>query len=287
MRLIFGLVLLIGLALAGGAVYMAQTYIGSYEQALEAERSRTSGSVPLVKIYLAKRTLSYGEPITPEDVYLAQYPRESLPEGTYSASHPLYVENEERRVVLRDIEMNEAILAVKLSEPGAEAGLTSRLEKGQRAFTIEVDVASGVSGFLRPGDRVEVYWTGRPPGTDPAVRRGDVTRLIETNVRLIAIDQNSNSTQPGQATIARTVTVAATPTQVASLATAQTSGRLTLSLMGLDEEDAPAAPVEVDMSTILGQEAEVQTVEVEKPTVCTMRMRRGSEIVNVEIPCTN
>ena len=39
MRVVFGLVLLAGLALAGGAVYMAKNYIGQYQQALAKERA--------------------------------------------------------------------------------------------------------------------------------------------------------------------------------------------------------------------------------------------------------
>ncbi len=286
MRLIFGLVMVVGLALAGGAVYMAQTYIGSYEDALAAERSKPEENIPVTKIFLAKRTINYGEPITKEDVFLANYPKEFLPNGVYSPDQPLFIENEERRVALRVIEGNTPVLAAMLSEPGAEAGLTSRLQPGQRAFTIEVDVASGVSGFLRTGDRVEVYWTGRPPNVDPSVRRGDVTRLIESGVRLIAIDQSSSATQAGQAAIARTVTVAATPSQVAALATAQSTGKLTLSLMGLNDESVVEA-IEVDQSTLLGIVEQEIAVEEKKPEVCTIRTRRGSEVVNLEIPCTN
>ena len=49
-------------------------------------------------------------------------------------------------------------------EPGQDAGVSSRLSKGMRAFAIRVDVATGVSGFLRPGDRVDVYWSGTIQG---------------------------------------------------------------------------------------------------------------------------
>lgn len=287
MRLIFALVLLAGLAIAGGAVYMAQTYVGSYQAALEEERNKAGEYVPLVEIYLANRTINYGEPVLPEDVVLVKYHREFLPEGVYSeTNNPLFVQDEAPRVALRQMEKYEPIMAVKLSEPGAEAGLTSRLERGQRAFTIEVDVSTGVSGFLRPGDRVDVYWTGRPPETDPSVRRGDVTRLIESGVRLIAIDQSSNTPQAGQATIASTVTIAATPQQVASLAQAQSTGKLTLSLIG-NEDDTVAEAIEVDQRALLGLAQLRDEPVAETAQICTIRTRRGSEVVNLEIPCTN
>jgi pilus assembly protein CpaB len=114
---------------------------------------------------------------------------------------------------------------------------------------------------------------------------GEVTKLIETGVKLIAIDQTSE-TDNAQTTIARTVTVAASPQQVASLAQAQSTGRLSLSLMGRND-DTVAEVIEVDQRALLGITA---TKEVEKPRsiqVCTIRTRRGGEVVDMPIPCTN
>lgn len=285
MRIVFGLVLVAGLALAGFAVYMAQNYIGAYQTALEQERSKVTTSIPVQEIYVATRALDYGEIIAPEDIALMPWPKQTLPENFYDTTKPLNAEGEELRVALRPIEKNEAIMASKVSEPGADAGLTSQLERGQRAFAIKVGVASGVSGFLRPTDRVDVYWTGRVRSNDPGMPNGEVTKLIETGVKLIAIDQTSQ-TETAATTIARTVTVSASPQQVASLAQAQSTGRLSLSLMGRND-DTVAEVIEVDQRTLLGIE---QRTEVEKRPaleVCTIRTRRGGEVVDMPIPCTN
>ena len=114
--------------------------------------------------------------------------------------------------------------------PGALPGITTRLEPGKRAFTIEVDVASGVSGFLRPGDRVDVYWSGR-------LSLGGIGRdhaLIETGLELIAIDQSSEISGRNPRKVANTVTVQVSPQQVANLAQAQATGKLMLSLVGAE-----------------------------------------------------
>ena len=125
------------------------------------------------------------------------------------------------------------MLAVKVTGPGEEAGLTSQLERGMRAFAIKVDVSSGVSGFLRPGDRVDVYWTGN-------LGNGNITQLIHANVRLIAINQSADEDN-NNPTVARTVTVEVNPTEVAKLAQAQATGRLSLSLVGAEDEAAIGA----------------------------------------------
>ncbi|CUH64219.1 Flp pilus assembly protein CpaB [Thalassovita gelatinovora] len=288
MRAIFGLVLIVGLGLAGFAVYMANNYISGFEAELARAKSAQTSTVELVEVAVANRALAYGETLTPKDARLVKFPVQALPEGVFSTAADLFPNPEnpqQRRVVLRQIEKNEAILAVKITKPGEEAGLTSRLDRGMRAFAIEVDVASGVSGFLRPGDRVDVYWTGESRTGGPNDRR-EFTKLIESSVSLIAVDQSSTN-ETATASIARTVTVAATPNQVAALAQAQSTGRLSLSLVGA-EDDTIAAAIEVDQRDLLGiiEEAPVERIEV-KEQVCTIRTRRGAEVVEIPIPCTN
>ena len=288
MRLVFGFVLLAGIALAGGAVYMAKNYIGGYQQALAKERAARERMVKTVPVYVAERALSYGEDLTAADIREVQWPEDAIPEGTFESMDALFPEGESVvRVVLRAIEKNEAILTVKVTEPGEDAGITSRLERGMRAFALRVDVASGVSGFLRPGDKVDVYWTGKVATGSGNQVRSDVTKLIEAGVQLIAIDQSAASELDG-ATIARTVTVAASPQQVAALAQAQTTGRLSLSLVGTGD-DIVAEAIEVDQNSLLGivPEVKVKEVEKEEEKVCTIRTRRGAEVVAIPIPCTN
>ena len=285
MRAVFGLVLVIGVALAGGAVYMAKTYISEYQQALAQERSARQAVVPTTDVYVATTPLRYGEQLTRDSVRKVRWPLDAIPEGAFTSLEALVPEDPDKtRVVLRAMEKDEAILAVKVTKPGQGAGLTSQLERGMRAFAIRVDVASGVSGFLRPGDRVDVYWTGSARGAGEEAR-GDVTRLIQTGVQLIAVDQTTSEDVNGT-TIARTVTVSARPEQVASLAQAQTTGRLSLALVGV-ADDTVSAPIEVDQRALLGLEDEVETVEIKKPEICTIRTRRGSEVVEIQIPCTN
>ncbi|WP_373050615.1 Flp pilus assembly protein CpaB [Thalassovita aquimarina] len=288
MRAIFGLVLVLGLGLAGFAVYMANQYISGFEAELAQAKNAQSSGVKLIDVAVANRTLAYGETLTPKDARLVKYPANALPAGVFSTAADLFPDPKDpdkRRVVLRPIEKNEVIMAVKITKPGEDAGLTSRLERGMRAFAIKVDVASGVSGFLRPDDRVDVYWTGESLSGANAERR-EVTKLIESSVKLIAVDQTA-SNDGATATIARTVTVSATPAQVAALAQAQSTGRLSLSLVGA-EDDTVADSIEIDQRSLLGieEEAPIETVEIEKQ-ICTIRTRRGAEVMEIPIPCTN
>ncbi len=285
MRMVFGLVLLVGIALAGGAVYLAKDQIAKYQIANAQAQAALAQVVPTQTVYVANGPLKYGQKLTQEDVRAVAWPENAIPEGAFSDMTVLFPENTDAlRVVLRQIEKDEAIMALKVTEPGEDTGLTSRLAKGARAFTIKVDVSSGVSGFLRPGDRVDIYWTGRVNiGRDSD--NGDVTKLIEAGVQLIAIDQSAGG-ELDEANIARTVTVAISPQQVASLAQAQSTGNLSLSLVGA-EDDTIASAIEVDQRSLLGIATQEVAAEVAKEKVCTIRTRRGAEVVELPIPCTN
>ena len=87
---------------------------------------------------------------------------------------------------------------------------------------------------------------------------------------------------------ARTITVAATPEQVARLAQAQSSGRLNMSLVA-SSADAVSGLVEVNKDQLLGvvREEVVAAVEAPAPQVCTIKTRKGDAVVEVPTPCTN
>lgn len=283
MRMIFGLVLLVGVALAGGAVYLAKDQIGQYKTAIARAEAAKSKIVPTQTLFVVNRSLKYGEKLNKEDVRPVDFPVTALPEGHFNDISVIFPENtDELRVVTRPMEKDEALLAVKVSEPGEDAGLTSQLAVGMRAFAINVDVTSGVSGFLRPGDRVDIYWTGRVGGGQS---RSEVTKLIEATIPLIAVDQRSGDLEGAQ--IARTVTVAVTPKQVAALAQAQSTGRLSLSLVGVGDESISSSNIEVNQQDLLGIVEEAAAPAVVEEKVCTIRTRRGAEVVNLPIPCTN
>ena len=284
MRSLFGLVLLLGMGLAGFAVYMVQGFVSDQQTALAQERAKAAKIVPTTQIYAPTRTVLYGEPLTKDDVALIDYAIKYIPEGAFATFEDLFPEGEGTpRVVLRQMEKDEPVLAIKVTEPGQDAGITSRLDRGMRAFTIKVDVASGVSGFLRPTDRVDVYWSGSVRGEG----NQSFTQLIKSNVEIIAIDQSANG-ERNEASIARTVTVQVSPQDVAVLAQAQSTGALSLSLVG-DNDDTVTGEILVDQRSLLGLAAPVveQVVEAPQRQVCTIITNKGGERVEVPIPCTN
>lgn len=279
--MVFGLVLVVGIALAGFAVYMAQGYINQTQSALNHEREMRAKTGPLVEVFVVNKAKNYGDVLTKDDVQKIYWPENALPETIFRDEAVLFPDDGKvPRYVLRQMEKFEPILAVKVTEPGQMAGLTGQLAKGQRAFAIRVDVASGVSGFVQPGDRVDIYWTGQQSGQD-----GEMTRLIESIVKVIAVDQSADGFTGG-AVVARTVTVEASPEQVARLAQAQATGKLALSLVGTGDMSVNGR-IEVDSNALLGIQDQPTAVAVQADKVCTIKTRKGADVVETPIPCTN
>ncbi len=286
MRAVFGLVLIIGMGLAGFAVYMVKGYFEQQNATLAQARAIAAQQIPTVEVYAVNRLINFGERSPSTTSTLIRYAEPFLPEGVFRTEAELFPRGTDLpRTATRQMEANEPVIAAKVTAPGEQVGITTRLSEGMRAFTIEVDAASGVSGFLRPGDRVDVYWSGQV-GVGLEGRQ-DMTQLIDTGLTIIAIDQSADANRSGTA-IARTVTVEVSPQQVARLLQAQSSGDLALSLVGYSDETVATAS-EVNQRSLLGivESAPVVEVAPEREQVCTTRVRRGAEVVDAEIACTN
>jgi len=292
MRLVFGLVLLLGLGLAGFAVYMTKGYFKDYQAEKQRLEAIANSMVDTVNVFVVKDKVTYGNRLTKEDVRLQKWPVDSLPEGIFTfpaaetadgePGEDLFPKNSDKlRSVLRTMEAGEPILAIKVTAPGKDAGITSRLTPGMRAFAIKVDATSGVSGFLRPGDKVDIYWVGRPPRGN-----SNITKLIETGVPLIAIDQSAND-DIGTANVARTVTVEVTPQQVAALTQAQNTGRLILSLVGAGDATVITEEIEVNQTGLLGIVEEAAPEEEAPKEKCYRYERKAGARVEIEVPCGN
>jgi len=136
---------------------------------------------------------------------------------------------------------------------------------------------------VKPDDYIDILWTGNISGIE-----GGITRQIESAVLVIAVDNAINEGQVSTDTVAKTVTVAATPEQVARLAQAQATGKLTLSLAA-DSSETIEGTVETDTKTLLGIEEVVVAPEVvvEEKKKCFAKQRSGGQLVetDVEIPC--
>ncbi len=207
--------------------------------AIGTSRLQGSGGSDTVSVVVAKFDISRGTKITEEMLKTRQWPANMALENAISS-----YEDAVERVAVVQILQGDTVLDGKLARRGSGAGLASMIKPGMRAYTIQTSkIASNVSGFILPGNRVDVILTLRGTHND-GTGGGSATTLLQS-VKILAIDQNldaptENKTEP---TELRSVTLLVDPRQVTLLDLGQNLGQLTLSLRNPgDLEEAATEP---------------------------------------------
>lgn len=276
MRAVFGLVLLIGMGLAGFAVYMVDQQLSSQASALDRERERARQAIRTVDVYAPSRDLTYGELITTDDIKIIQYARNSLPEGVFSTEEELFPKGlTTPRVVRIPMQINEPILAAKVTEAGAPRGITALLDPGMRAFPLPGNLTRAFAGELRVSDRIDLYWVGR-------VGRGSsISRLVKSGLEIMAIEEGERG--------GRGVVLQVTQADFADLQVLQSAGTLSLTPVARNDEDGGDTSIETSIQDVLGIVEEVIEEEPEEvaPERCFITQTRGTERVQVEIECAD
>ena len=84
MRMVFGLVLVLGLGLAGFAVYMAQGYIAQTQAERDNLLAEQAAAPQLVDVVVAKKAMKYGDRFTRDDLEVIKWQADKVPEGARS-----------------------------------------------------------------------------------------------------------------------------------------------------------------------------------------------------------
>lgn len=213
------------LALAFAAVASGLTYI--YLRTESAERG-----LEVEPVVVAAKDLTFGVDLEAEHLKMVMFPRGSVPAGSYAVEDSLL--GQVTKVFLIE---NEPILDSKLSSKGG--GLSLLIEPSMRASSIEVDKVSGVSGFVLPGDRVDVILTVKRPGS----AQDAIAKTILQNIEVLAAGEKTQ--QKGDKVITvQAVTLLVDPEGAQDLALARSEGKLHLALRNpTDDEIATVDPV--------------------------------------------
>jgi len=182
-------------------------------------------STPVIAALLP---LATGAQIEERDLRILDWPSNMIPPGTFSD-----VQKVIGRVVKIDIAENEPILEAKLAPEGSHEGFSSLIPPGMRAMTVQVNVYSGVSGFILPGANVDVMVTV----SSMADKEESSTRIILENVKVLAVDQTFAKDNADPVTV-QSVTLLVTPAQAEKLALAANEGKLLLMLRNAADQEA-------------------------------------------------
>ena len=231
--------LFVALLLAGGSVLLARSW-------LAAEAAKTAAVVqrpqaPHQSVLVARAQIARGQILKPGQLAWQAWPSGALDpayieparEQAMLASGALHKEGFVGWVARQPIAPGQPVTLDQIVAPGSRSFLAAALRPGMRAVSVRVTATSGISGFVFPGDRVDLLITYPVPSTKNGGYQHKAAETVLRAVRVIAIDQLLEKTKDGRAYLAHTATLEVTPKQSEIIALASQMGRLSLSLRSL------------------------------------------------------
>lgn len=187
-----------------------------------------------VPVIVAKIDIKRGTKLEIDMLQTRQFTPDSRPSGAFSSAEEI-----EGRVLSTNVGGNEAVTASKLADPTIMGGGVSALiEPGKRAMSVKGNEVMGLSGFVRPGDRVDVIATMAQGRNDRAV-----TKLVLERVKVLAT--GTELTPPdkdGKTASVDVYTLEVTPREGERLALAATQGTLNFALRNEQDEEKSSPP---------------------------------------------
>jgi pilus assembly protein CpaB len=188
----------------------------------------------LVKILVASQNIYMGSRLTEDMLEWRDWPEEALSEVFISKPNtPDAMTELAGSIVRSEIGSGEPVVLRKLVQAGNRSVMSALLKPGMRAVSVRITTDTAASGFINPGDRVDIILTKRIPGTKSNVASFSTQTVFE-NVEVLAIDQTYTAGEDGSATVVGSVALFQLSQLDAELLTAaDSSGDLSLTLRGL------------------------------------------------------
>ncbi|BCS89619.1 Flp pilus assembly protein CpaB [Pseudodesulfovibrio sediminis] len=192
----------------------------------KAPVAQVAKTVPVV---VAKADMTRGIKLTSDMVEVREFTADSRPTGAFAK-----LEDLEGRVLNQAVGVNEAVTAMKLADESViGGGVSALIEPGKRAMAVKGNEVMGLSGFVRPGDRVDVIVTLTVGKDDDPV-----TKLVLERVKVIATGtQLTPPNEEGKTASVDVYTLELTPPQSERLALAATQGTLHFALRNEQDEE--------------------------------------------------
>lgn len=241
------IIIIVALLLAGVATVLAVNYINS-------ARTEVAESSEPIEVLVAQedipRGLSAEELAAAEMIALEEVPQRYVAADAISSARAI-----EGQVLNTPLSKGEQVTSARFSLPSA-AGLAYSVPSDHVAIAIPVDEVRGISGLVRPGDRVAVFVTLED---GPEEGEGDdLTRLLIAEAKVVAMgsaltaetattptddDDGGALTGSNRQTEAPSVmTLSVTPSDAEKLIFGEEVGSVWVTLLPATAETPPTTP---------------------------------------------
>jgi len=228
-----------GLAVVLGLAAAVVGYFGLSAMANQARRATLGETRDVVVI---ANDVTYGVRLEKPMLRVVKYPKESVPTGAFSSIDS--VAGQTTKVFMT---AKEPVTSIKLSSLGG--GLSMLVREGMRAASVEVNQVSGVSGFILPGDRVDMLVTVEKVATP----EDSYTQTILQNAEVLAAGQKT-TTQDNKPIQVQAVTLLVKPQEAEIMAHATRQGSITLVLRARGDDSTLAKLQPVKTADLRGRQ---------------------------------
>lgn len=238
--------LLVAVLLAGGTALLARSWLAAQRSRDVSEAAPVALPTPAKSVLVARNDIKRGQILRAEDMVWQQWPEGGI-DRNYIVIGTKTPENYAGWVAQNPISAGEPVTEQKIISPGSRGFLAAVLRPGMRAISVPVTAITGISGFIFPGDQVDlmITYTINQPETRPGQNGGGtdhkVAETVLHDLRVIAIDQRMDS-KPGEALVAHTATLEVTPKESEIIALAAEMGKLSLTLRSLSPDPSATLP---------------------------------------------
>jgi pilus assembly protein CpaB len=221
-----------------------------------------------VPIAVAAADLQWGTQLKPEMIKTTPFLKESLPAGHFTRTADL-----NHRVVIASIKKGEPVVEHRLAPNSVKTGgVSAVLGSGKRAVAVKGDKVIGISGFVNPGNRVDVLVTLRDPRT-----KLDKTKVVLENIPVLATGTQIQKNEKGEPAPVDVYTLEVTVEETEKLFLAASQGKLQFALRNIID----AEPVLTKGTTISQTLASLSMREPKQKKTIKWQPRQSS--VTVEI----
>jgi pilus assembly protein CpaB len=310
-------------AISIGAMYVvSEFFFSSPSQELLQQPQVIQQKVPEQLVYVAKEEIPVGTVLTQEMLDKQTWPKHLIGQGFVIANDK--APNLIGMVARSHFMPREVILRPKLANPDDPSFLAATLPKGKRAVSVSVNGVTSVSGFVYPGDRVDVLLTHtlvsdamKAKGKMTEDKEDDIdssveirqTEIIAADVRVLAIDRKAmagNEEDPNaRRKMPSTVTLELTQADAQRLRLAEGEGEISLALRSLKDKGEswvrPSATNDLtralppgnfpelyefnaDFTPEMVEQAKIEKAEKTKSTITVVR---GSDVKELEVEIHN
>jgi pilus assembly protein CpaB len=230
----------LALILAGGTAVLIRSWLAQ-QRATEATAAPIPPPpLPHKSVLVARSEITRGQILKPENLKWREWPESSIdPANIQEGSKTLDAFT--GWVAREHLGAGDPITEIKIVQPGSRGFLAAALQPGMQAISVPVSPASAVSGFILPGDQVDVVITHTLPAAGGSgAHPHKAAETVLHDVRVLAVDQKLDS--KGEAVVAHTASLEVTPKQAEIIAVASEMGKLSLSLRSLGNTGREETP---------------------------------------------